>query len=470
MSDNIVLTSSYGYTPYTISSGMSAGSTVDASAASWIVNNDQDGGTTNAYPFKMSHAGQGTHLIGGTIKGEVSQTASWEDIYYWPDGSHNNSVAVRVENSPGAIVTDWRIDSAWDGIRPSRDSDKFLIEDVWISHSRDDAIENDDVLSGTIRDSLLEDNFVQVSLGDGDITNRENNVVTFDGVLMKSQEYNYKGEYNHNSPIKMYTKEEGVSPNLRFIDTVMAITNVDHNGYERLQQAWDKTIESHGNVFLNLSDEPLPADYPKPPSGWTILQGQAARDYWEQARADWIARHEAGDTDPAPTPIPTPEPIPEPTPTPTPEPAPAPKPTFSGAGYIGTSASETIVGNDQANKIEAKNGADTISGGAGNDTFVFTRGGDMDGDGKVDLLMDFTHGVDKFDVHAIDASETVSGNQDFAFIGEAAFSKSPGQIRTVYDAAKDVTHVQFNADTDTSAEYWFDMVGKHTVAASDFIL
>jgi hypothetical protein len=42
-------------------------------------------------------------------------------------------------------------------------------------------------------------------LGDGDIA-APDNVVTFDGVLMKSQEYWYKGEFNHNSPIKMYTQ------------------------------------------------------------------------------------------------------------------------------------------------------------------------------------------------------------------------------------------------------------------------
>jgi Ca2+-binding RTX toxin-like protein len=472
MSHTITITGSYGYQPYTISSGIDAGSTVDASKASWIVNNDQDGGQTNPYPFKMGDAGAGTHLIGGTINGEVSQTLDWEGIYYWPDGSHNNSVAVRVENSPGAIITDWRIDKAWDGIRPSRASDKFLIEDVWISHSRDDAIENDHVLNGTIRDSLLEDNFVQVSLGDGDIA-APDNVVTFDGVLMKSQEYWYKGEFNHNSPIKMYTQEAGVSPNLRFIDTVMAITSVDHNGYERLQQAWDKTIESHGNMFLNLSDEPLPADYPKPAAGWTILQGQAARDYWGKARGAWMDSHNGG----------TPTPVPEPTP------VPAEQPTFSGTSYSGSSGNDTIIGNDLNNTILANGGDDVVKGGLGNDTinagsgadtvwggagsnvFAFSRGGDMAGGGKVDLYMDFEHGADKFDLKLVDANEKKSGDQAFAFIGEAAFgSNKPGQLHSVYDATKNVTRIELNTDTDASAEYVYHVDGRHSFVAPEFIL
>jgi Ca2+-binding RTX toxin-like protein len=486
MSHTIPITGSYGYTPFSISSGIDAGSTVDASTASWIVNNDQDGGQTNPYPFRMSHAGQGTHLIGGTINGEVSQTADLENIYYWPDGSHNNSVAVRVENSPGAIITDWRIDKAWDGIRPSRDSNNFLIEDVWITNTRDDAIENDHVLSGTIHDSLLEGNFVQISLGDGDIA-APNNVVSIEGVLMLSKEYWYKGEFNHNSPIKMYTEtDDDVSPNLRFIDTVMAITSIDHNGYERLQQAWDKTIESRGNVFLNLDNEPLPASYPKPPAGWTILEGQAARDYWEKARAAWIDNH---DSTPTSDPIPTPTPEPGPVPTPDLESVPADMPTFSGTSYSGSSGNDTIIGNDLANTILANSGedvvngglgndiidtgndADTVWGGTGSDVFVFSRGGDMDGGSKVDVYMDFEHGADRFDLKLIDANETTSDDQAFVFIGEVAFgSNKPGELRSIYDATKNLTRVELNTDTDANAEYFYHVDGRHSFAEADFIL
>jgi hypothetical protein len=40
-----------------------------------------------------------------------------------------------------------------------------------------------------------------------------------------------------------------------------------------------------------------------PPAGWTVLQGQAARDYWNQARSTWIAEHE-GTKPPPPPPSP----------------------------------------------------------------------------------------------------------------------------------------------------------------------
>ena len=37
--------------------------------------------------------------------------------------------------------------------------------------------------------------------------------------------------------------------------------------------------ELSGNYYLNLSDTPFPSNYPLPPKGFTILQGQAARDF-----------------------------------------------------------------------------------------------------------------------------------------------------------------------------------------------
>jgi Ca2+-binding RTX toxin-like protein len=482
MSNTIAVTGDYGYTQYKIYSGLDAGSTLDASTASWKLASSPDAGAVNnRYPFLMDYAGPGTTLKGGTIYGEVSQVYDWTHIYNWPDGPYTNSVAVRVENSPGAIIQDWRITKPWDGIRVSYNSNNFVIEDVWISNARDDAIENDDVLSGTIRDSLIDNVFVGLSLGDGHIHGRDDNVVTLDGVLMRSKAYLYRGDVTHTSPIKMYLGADDVSPHLRFINTVMAIEDVDHKDYSRLQQAWDKTIESHGNVFLNLSDEPLPANYPKPPAGWTILQGQSARDYWEKARAEWIDRHDD-------TPIPTPEPTPTPTPQPTP--VPAEKPTFSGTSYTGTDSNDTIIGNDLANKILAKNGddvvkgglgndtidagngADTVWGGAGNDVFVFSRDGDMDNSSKaVDIFMDFRHGIDKFDLRLIDASETTSGDQAFAFIGGAAFgSNKLGELRSVYDATKNITRIELNTDADATAEYAFHVNGRPSFAAADFIL
>ena len=112
---------------------------------------------------------------------------------------------------------------------------------------------------------------------------------------MRLQPSLYEGELTHASPIKTDSATNGtVTPNLRFINTVFAIEDVYHHSYRSMFDAWANTVESSGNYFLNLSDTPLPAGYPLPPAGWTVLQGQPARDYWQAARAEWIDRHSDG--------------------------------------------------------------------------------------------------------------------------------------------------------------------------------
>ena len=265
---------------------------------------------------------------GGTINGTVSQTGDWVDIYV-------NSAAVRITSAYSFVIDDWTITQPWDGIRVGG-TGTFLIEDCYVGYSRDDAVEDDDVIGGTIRDFLFDHVYSGVSLGDGDVDGSDN-TVTMDSMLLGMGEYIRKGEMTHGSPFKLDkgTGADDVVPSLRFIDCVVAITDVDHNGQERLQRAWDKTVELHGNYYLNLSDTPLPSDYPMPPAGWTVLQGQAARDFWAHARAAWLADHDGAD--PALPPPPSYHPPPPP-------PTDATKGTVGNDTFIGTSAADTYDG------------------------------------------------------------------------------------------------------------------------------
>jgi len=69
-------------------------------------------------------------------------------------------------------------------------------------------------------------------------------------------------------------------------------------------------------------------------------------------------------------------------------------------------------------------------GGAGADTFVFrsTTHSSASASGA-DIIRDFTRGVDKIDLHFIDASTKLSGNNAFTFDGTSSFGH---QIRAIF--------------------------------------
>jgi Ca2+-binding RTX toxin-like protein len=368
----ITLTSDYSYSPYK-ATNLSAGSTINATNASWIVSNQ--GSQTNTYPFQVVGAGTGLTILGGHIYGQVSQTGDWRETYI-------NSAAVRFADAPGAVIKNWWIDKPWDGIRPNGSSQNFLIEDVYISNARDDAIENDDALSGTVRDSLFDGVFSGVSTSDGDF-NGASNTMTMDGMLLRMKSYSYEGRITHGSPFKLqYNDNTGgneTNPHLKFVNNLVAIEVIEHIGMGRLEHAWERmTSDSTGNVYLNLSDKPFPADYPLPKFGWTILQGQAARDYWNKAKSAWLDAHDSTpDTAPAPTPVPI-------------EPTPITSTTINGTSgsdkLTGTSRSEIIDGLAGSDTIWGKGGADVLKGGSGKDIFVFDT---SSGAGNVNRISDF---------------------------------------------------------------------------------
>jgi hypothetical protein len=75
-------------------------------------------------------------------------------------------------------------------------------------------------------------------------------------------------------------------------------------------------------------------------------------------------------------------------------------------------------------------GVDTLSGGQGRDTFVWTdiRESGL-GTGERDLVDRFTHLVDRIDLSGIDANLAEAGDQAFTFIGTASFTGSGGEVR-----------------------------------------
>lgn len=398
----IKLTGNYGYNTSTVT-GLAAGTTIDATGSSWIVSNSanqnpdadtsylEGSGIINKYAFIVFSAGSGLTLKGGTVWGEVPQTSDWAYTY-------NDSAAIKIEYAASSTIDGWRIDKAWDAIRFSVGTDNFTVTDVHLSNIRDDAIENDYVMSGTIRDCLFDGVFSGISV-DGYTSTIDGSIktVTIQNTFMRMESYLYNGDMTHGTPIKTDTSAPGTTPDLRIINSVIAIEDPTHLSLSRLKLAWENVVESSGNVFLNLSDTPLPSYYPLPPTGFTILQGQAARDYWEAVEAAWHANHD-GVGDVAVTPLP---PLPGQAPAPSPAPAPAPVPAPAPGSILGTTGADRLLGTEGADYISAdagndvlygRGGADTLIGGLGKDKFIF----DSRFDGTLDQILDFNPKEDRF--------------------------------------------------------------------------
>ncbi len=251
------------------------GTTFNAWDARWVVDNCGWTGDRISYPVRIGTMNNG-EWNGGLFVGQIPPDAERE---------YCNSAALLVGRQvDGFRVRNVRIDSAWDGIRFATRNQKegvAIVEGAWISRSHDDAIDIPRMLGLTVRDSLLE-GFVGVSVDPGaryggpDLSDSEY-VTKLDGVLMRVS--------------RAFIKGHRAMPPLEIRDCIFAFDKMTTGMRNRTRQAWAKTRVSENNELLWLSDEPFPENFPKPPDGFTIYTGEEARERWETARLDWIARH-----------------------------------------------------------------------------------------------------------------------------------------------------------------------------------
>lgn len=145
---------------------------------------------------------------------------------------------------------------------------------------------------------------------------------------------------------------------------------------------------------------------------------------------------------------------------------------------LGGSGDDILLGGTGADRLGGGNGRDVLDGGADQDvltggkqadTFVFTLASDtgVTKDTR-DRITDFGSGADKIDLSAIDADTTTDADQEFLFVGTAAFSHTPGELR--YTARKKMTVIQGDVDGDGVSDFAIELTGRHALVADDFIL
>lgn len=289
----------YGFRRHQHSGTQGAGKVVlDGRQTSFIVANSKNSHPTankdctrgsdpvNPYPLSVSDAGN-IAITGGVFLGRVPQASDWRYTYC-------NSAAVHVRRSPNVVVDGIRIAGAWDGIRASVGSPDLLLKNSWISDVRDDAVENDYLYSASVEDTLIDGSFqgISVKASGAGVRYGTHATLALSGVLLRLREYPYRGQ----SWFGALTKNGAMPPAIQISNSVVAI---DYRGGatwpDYWSRSWSKVVRSRNNIFLWLSDQPIPATFPLPPkaSGFTVLSGDQARKLWARAKQNWIDCHPA---------------------------------------------------------------------------------------------------------------------------------------------------------------------------------
>jgi Ca2+-binding RTX toxin-like protein len=152
---------------------------------------------------------------------------------------------------------------------------------------------------------------------------------------------------------------------------------------------------------------------------------------------------------------------------------------FNIENLTGSTHADTLWGNNGVNVLNGMNGNDTLKGFGGADTLIGNGGADLFVWGSTshtgvtaataDVITDFNRSQgDRIDLSSIDANLVSSGGQAFTFIGTAAFSGAPGQLRYFHSGGN--TFIEMQTGTSPDTEGVIRLNGIHTPDASWFVL
>lgn len=122
---------------------------------------------------------------------------------------------------------------------------------------------------------------------------------------------------------------------------------------------------------------------------------------------------------------------------------------------------DTLSGGDGEDILDGGSNSDTLTGGAGFDTFLFANTGSRD------VITDFMSGIDKIDLHLIDAIFNNALFDPFTFIGDAAFTAA-GQLHTYIDSG--LLFLAGDINGDGTADLTIEFANAASFVASDLIL
>lgn len=143
---------------------------------------------------------------------------------------------------------------------------------------------------------------------------------------------------------------------------------------------------------------------------------------------------------------------------------------LGGAGddrLLGGSGADSLMGGTDSDRLIGGAGRDWLNGGSGADIFIFRNLSDSTLAAS-DIIEDFTRGIDKIDLSAIDANTKRPGDQAFAFAGRSG-SVAANSVNWFESGGNTV--VQFDVNGNKGADMQLVLVGTSLgLTAADFVL
>jgi hypothetical protein len=216
-------------------------------------------------------------LSGGTFIGTWPRDTSWK---------HMHGTGAIVLDGPRATVEDVTVRGYGDSIRMMENAGHFVVRRVHLSFSRDDCIENDWLLSGTVTGSLLDGCYNAFSARSyQDVPDGDDHVWTIRSSLVRLEPM--PRTYHDDKPIPGtagFFKWDKHGPQLVLKDNVF---RADQDaGPVGLDIPQDKLKSCSGNTMVWLGKGRYPGHLP---SCFKLTRDKAV---WDKAVASWHEAHE----------------------------------------------------------------------------------------------------------------------------------------------------------------------------------
>lgn len=143
---------------------------------------------------------------------------------------------------------------------------------------------------------------------------------------------------------------------------------------------------------------------------------------------------------------------------------------LEGADILrGAEGDDVLQGGRGNDMLYGDSGRDLLIGGSGADRFVFANGDSAGNRADADEIRDFSHAEgDRILLRAIDADTSTAKDDNFIFIGGAAFTGVAGQLHALFDGG--VSYVEGDTNGDGEADFTIIVAGTAPLVPGDILL